>query len=453
MDQSPTTRSPALTHKYRIPERKQLEIDIRRILVISAVATVGVYILALPFWNVYLGKLFFQRGWTQPIVVFMTAFVVTFIVLRHRQLKGEFKALRGSELPRNLSLKTPSEPTIIELQRSLSSKPHLVANRCIRTLNAYVVTGNRESVSNFAADDAISSSAASESSYIIPRVLVWAIPLLGFVGTVLGISSAVDGFSQFLQGAEEVQKIKEGIGTVTTGLALAFDTTLLALILSIAVMIPLVIVERMELRLLQGIESYINDGIISRIEESPGNLDEETIRQSVEKVMEKRLPSPEALIEPAKVYATEAASVLAQQFLAEVSPVKEIASSVITQIEQLAQLLANDRQQFLTVSEQQRQQTLDMLKGLTTEINSANHQLIDQVQANHTDLSMGLATQTEKLSQTLSKATDALEERISAMERYSKQTNEVAQLQQTLNNTLSSLEKTQDLQLILTFGI
>ncbi|MFM7368834.1 MAG: hypothetical protein ACKO2Z_13805, partial [Sphaerospermopsis kisseleviana] len=36
---------------------------------------------------------------------------------------------------------------------------------------------------------------ATETSYSVARILVWAIPLLGFIGTVVGISGAVNGFS------------------------------------------------------------------------------------------------------------------------------------------------------------------------------------------------------------------------------------------------------------------
>ena len=66
----------------------------------------------------------------------------------------------------------------------------------------------------------------SAKSYAVPRVMIWAIPLMGFIGTVVGISKAVAGFSGFLQTAEEIDQIKQAIGGVTTGLAIAFDTTL-----------------------------------------------------------------------------------------------------------------------------------------------------------------------------------------------------------------------------------
>jgi hypothetical protein len=82
------------------------------------------------------------------------------------------------------------------------------------------------------------------------------------MSTVVGISGAVTGFSDFLGGAEEIDQIKEGIGVVTSGLAIAFDTTLLALLLSVLIMIPLVAVERFESQLLLAVDIYLNDRLI-----------------------------------------------------------------------------------------------------------------------------------------------------------------------------------------------
>lgn len=58
-------------------------------------------------------------------------------------------------------------------------------------------------------------------------------PILGFVGTVLGISLAVGGFSEFLTtnlDIEDVSRVTAELGNVAFGLSFAFDTTLLGLL-------------------------------------------------------------------------------------------------------------------------------------------------------------------------------------------------------------------------------
>ena len=52
-------------------------------------------------------------------------------------------------------------------------------------------------------------------SYTISKVFLWAIPILGFIGTVLGISEAIGGFSTE---TSDPEKLKESISSVTGGL-------------------------------------------------------------------------------------------------------------------------------------------------------------------------------------------------------------------------------------------
>lgn len=64
-------------------------------------------------------------------------------------------------------------------------------------------------------------------------LFIWAMPILGFVGTVLGISLAVGGFSEFLTtnlDIEDVSRVTAELGNVAPGLSFAFDTTLLGLL-------------------------------------------------------------------------------------------------------------------------------------------------------------------------------------------------------------------------------
>lgn len=72
-----------------------------------------------------------------------------------------------------------------------------------------------------------------DSEYSLVRYLAWAIPSIGFIGTVFGLGSAI-GAMRVVEGIEESseQRMQLAIGYLFT----AFDTTLVALILSIVVM-------------------------------------------------------------------------------------------------------------------------------------------------------------------------------------------------------------------------
>ncbi|WP_171183604.1 MotA/TolQ/ExbB proton channel family protein [Alienimonas chondri] len=62
-------------------------------------------------------------------------------------------------------------------------------------------------------------------SYGLVRTITWAVPILGFLGTVVGITLAIAGI--------DPDGLGESLGEVTGGLAVAFDTTALALALSL----------------------------------------------------------------------------------------------------------------------------------------------------------------------------------------------------------------------------
>jgi biopolymer transport protein ExbB/TolQ len=86
--------------------------------------------------------------------------------------------------------------------------------------------------------------------YGLPRILVWAMPLLGFLGTVLGISEAMGSLQ--VGGESELPQMMSGL---QANLNVAFDTTAQALVLSILVMFGVFFCERSETRLLGDISS------------------------------------------------------------------------------------------------------------------------------------------------------------------------------------------------------
>ena len=96
------------------------------------------------------------------------------------------------------------------------------------------------------------------SDYDISRVLIWAMPILGFIGTVFGISISVGEFSLFLNQSGETMDIgliKERLSDVAAGLAFAFDTTLLGLVGSLVAMVTTSIVQNREERFLARVDA------------------------------------------------------------------------------------------------------------------------------------------------------------------------------------------------------
>lgn len=84
----------------------------------------------------------------------------------------------------------------------------------------------------------------SLNSFSLPKLLIWAMPILGFIGTVVGIGLAIGNLSGFLGGdIEDIALVKNELGKIASGLSYAFDTTLLGLVTSLISMVPTTITQ------------------------------------------------------------------------------------------------------------------------------------------------------------------------------------------------------------------
>ncbi len=99
---------------------------------------------------------------------------------------------------------------------------------------------------------------AQENSYALLRFITWAVPILGFLGTVVGITDAVANVTP--------DTLEQSLNQVTGGLALAFDTTALALVLTMILMFGTYLVERLEQSALERVDRYADEQLAHRFE-------------------------------------------------------------------------------------------------------------------------------------------------------------------------------------------
>jgi biopolymer transport protein ExbB/TolQ len=106
----------------------------------------------------------------------------------------------------------------------------------------------------------------ASTNYAIVRIIIWAIPILGFLGTVIGITMAIANLSW--------QELENSMGDVMSGLSVAFDTTALALALSMILMFVKYGVERLEDRLLAYVDLRASAEIVGRFDQGGAERDE-----------------------------------------------------------------------------------------------------------------------------------------------------------------------------------
>ena len=100
-----------------------------------------------------------------------------------------------------------------------------------------------------------------EESFLVPRYIGWVVPVLGFIGTVLGMSLAADGIRKLFASESGMLGLSSELGNAIAPLGIAFDTTLIALSLSVFLTLFLSLVQRNEERILTTMERQLRDDV------------------------------------------------------------------------------------------------------------------------------------------------------------------------------------------------
>ncbi len=118
------------------------------------------------------------------------------------------------------------------------------------------------------------------AGYAVLRIIIWAIPILGFLGTVIGITMAIASLTP--------DALEESMSEVTHGLGVAFDPTAEALALTMILMFTKAWVERVEDRVLAGVDAKVAEELVGRFQVStaPEDPNVATIRRMSEQVLE-----------------------------------------------------------------------------------------------------------------------------------------------------------------------
>lgn len=99
------------------------------------------------------------------------------------------------------------------------------------------------------------------SGHALVKVIIWAIPILGFLGTVVGLTDAIANLSP--------DALEKSLPAVTSGLGVSFDTTALSLALSMVLMFGQFWVDRSENHLLDSVDRRVHEELASRFKAVP----------------------------------------------------------------------------------------------------------------------------------------------------------------------------------------
>lgn len=260
--------------------------------------------------DTYIYRLFRPPGgWVMSLVpgliVFVLVWTLTDLALKSRQgaaNEGDLDRREVRELPRMVS----QEPIGV-LQRRLLGLPgreRPVARRLLWLLHYLESNADPQRTHELLRHQSDLDADTAAAGYRTVKLFIWAMPILGFVGTVLGISLAVGGFSEFLTtnlDIEDVTRVTAELGNVASGLSFAFDTTLLGLLAGLVANVTSSAVQKRDERFFTRLDELGLSIVANRQDAAPAALravaqPSSSSTREFEGVMRARLEEIDALV-------------------------------------------------------------------------------------------------------------------------------------------------------------
>jgi hypothetical protein len=101
--------------------------------------------------------------------------------------------------------------------------------------------------------------------FTLTRYILYLLPVIGFIGTVEGISRALMNISKVLPMVKNLDGFLTNLTSVTAALQIAFDSTLLALFLSAALMLVQTLVFRRGEAVLARVDRWVVEHVLPRV--------------------------------------------------------------------------------------------------------------------------------------------------------------------------------------------
>lgn len=242
---------------------------------IMALLLAGAFYATLVFWlrGIPQAKsfceIFLERGIPTYFIVVFFCWSLSILFVKGSKLREQRRALSIKPVPVDpdfvLNRETANE-VLLRLRSIVDNTGHYVLlNRVDRALSNLQNIGRIGDVSEILRSQAEYDENQLSSSFTLLNGFLWSTPVFGFVGTVLGLSEAVRGFGGTLQGASDLSVLKGSLQTVTGGLGVAFETTLVALVCALATQLLISAIQMRESRFLDECNDYCHAHIISKL--------------------------------------------------------------------------------------------------------------------------------------------------------------------------------------------
>ena len=238
-------------------------------LILAGVITVAFYGALVPLGDAWINRSFTERGYVPYFIVFFAAWAFAILFIKTRKVALQRKALIVGVAPddSDFFITPTTAADLIERLHALADDPahFMLLNRVHVGVSNLHHRGQIADVDQVLRSQAEADEDVVESSYTVVRGLTWAIPVLGFIGTVLGLSAAIGSFGAVLSSESGMTELKPALQSVTAGLATAFETTLQALVAALVLQMFMTMIKRSEEQMLDEFREYCQRRIVQRL--------------------------------------------------------------------------------------------------------------------------------------------------------------------------------------------
>lgn len=242
-------------------------------LLIGIVFTLLFYAVIFAASETLLARSFTQRGFVPYLIALFFFWSLSIVLLKLLKLRLQRRALEVRIVPDSaefvLSPLTVEEVTDRIYSSSDDPSKFLLLNRVCIALSNLKNIGRVSDVDEILNSQADHDESTMETSYLLVGTFVWAIPVLGFIGTVLGLSSALGGFGSVLSKTDEMSQVKSALHDVTGGLSVAFETTLQGLVCALAVQLVVTFMKKNEEEFLDQCKEFCVKNIVGHLRVNP----------------------------------------------------------------------------------------------------------------------------------------------------------------------------------------
>tara|TARA_B110000967_G_C18808257_1_gene522173 strand:+ start:561 stop:1340 length:780 start_codon:yes stop_codon:yes gene_type:complete len=196
------------------------------------------------------------KDFEQETCIMLAIWALSIIYIKWKRVTDQTEMLSLDLLSYGFSENISVEDAAALEEKLQPTSNGLIKNSMLAGLHAYIISTNVQNASTSAHLVCDQEADRMESELSMIRYIIWAIPSIGFIGTVRGIGEALSQAHVAVEG---------DIAGMTASLGVAFNSTFVALVVSILLMFFLHQLQLMQDLLVLDTHEYCNKHLLAKL--------------------------------------------------------------------------------------------------------------------------------------------------------------------------------------------